>query len=61
MMEGLMDDEDETEEVLKREWEEIILPIMEEKDEERVLTLCRKIKEENERDQKTKKGKRNAD
>lgn len=46
MMEGLMAEENKTEDILKREWEEIILPIMEERDEEHVLALCRKIREE---------------
>jgi hypothetical protein len=45
MMAGLLEDKD-TEEILKREWEEIIRPIMEEKDDEKVLALCRKIREE---------------
>ncbi len=48
MMEGLME-EGETEEILKKEWNEIILPIMEEKDDAHVLRLCRKIKEENDK------------
>ncbi|MDV0444776.1 Histidinol-phosphate aminotransferase [Methanimicrococcus sp. At1] len=51
MMEGLME-EDETEEILKKEWEEIILPIMEERDSDQVLALCRKIKEENDKNPK---------
>ncbi|MCL2550044.1 MAG: aminotransferase class I/II-fold pyridoxal phosphate-dependent enzyme [Methanimicrococcus sp.] len=58
MMEGLLADGGGTEETLKREWEEIILPIMEEKDEEQILALCRKIKEENDRDPRPKKEKR---
>jgi len=47
MMEGLMEDEADTEKILKKEWAEIILPIMEEKDGEQILSLCRKIKDEN--------------
>ena len=58
MMEGLLADGEGTEEILKREWEEIILPIMEEKDEEGVLALCRKIKEENDKNPRPKKEKK---
>lgn len=56
MLEGLMEDGD-TEEILKTEWNEIILPILEERDDEHVLTLCRKIKEENDKNPPVKKGK----
>ena len=61
MMEGLLADGEGTEEILKREWEEIILPIMNEKDEECVLALCRKIKEENDKNPRQKKEKKGKD
>jgi hypothetical protein len=54
MMAGLLEDKD-TEEILKREREEIILPILEERDDEKVLALCRKIREENKKAGKSKK------
>lgn len=54
MMEGLMEDDD-TENILKKEWDEIILPILEEHDEEKVLALCRKIKEEVDKNPNTSK------
>ncbi|MCL2862916.1 MAG: aminotransferase class I/II-fold pyridoxal phosphate-dependent enzyme [Methanimicrococcus sp.] len=58
MMEGLLADGEGTEETLKREWEEIILPIMEERDSEHVLAICRKIKEDKEKDQTPKTDKK---
>jgi len=56
MMNGLLEDND-TEEIIRREREEIIQPILEERDEEKVLALCRKIREENKKAGKSKKGK----
>ncbi|WNY24367.1 Histidinol-phosphate aminotransferase [Methanimicrococcus hongohii] len=51
MLEGLMEDGD-TEEILKKEWDEIILPIMEERDSDHVLAVCRRIKEEKDKNPK---------
>lgn len=51
MMEGLMKDGD-TEEILKKEWDEIILPILEERDSKQVLALCRRIREETQKNPK---------
>ena len=48
IMEGLMEDGN-TEDILKNEWERIMLPIKEERDDEHVLALCRQIKKENEK------------
>ncbi|MDR0767765.1 MAG: aminotransferase class I/II-fold pyridoxal phosphate-dependent enzyme [Methanosarcinales archaeon] len=59
MLEGLMEEGD-TEKILKRQREEILLPIMEERDENNVLSMCRKIKEEKEKNPKSKlKSKKN--
>ena len=56
MMAGLLEEKD-TEEILRHEREEIIRPILEEKDGEKILALCRKIREENKKAVKTKKEK----
>ncbi|WNY27393.1 aminotransferase class I/II-fold pyridoxal phosphate-dependent enzyme [Methanolapillus ohkumae] len=44
LLDGLMEDE-ETDKLLQKEWQEIILPILEEKDDDSVLSYCRKIKD----------------
>ena len=59
IMEGLLE-EGNTEDILKNEWEKVILPIMEERDENRVLALCRKIKEENDKNPKSAKRGKNS-
>ncbi|MDV0447614.1 Histidinol-phosphate aminotransferase [Methanosarcinaceae archaeon Ag5] len=43
MLDGLMED-GETEDLLKKEWQEIIVPILEERDDNTILAYCRKIK-----------------
>ncbi|MDY0266316.1 MAG: aminotransferase class I/II-fold pyridoxal phosphate-dependent enzyme [Methanimicrococcus sp.] len=55
MLEGLMEDGD-TDEILKKEWKEIMLPVLEGRDDEQLLLLCQKIKEESA--QKSKNSKR---
>lgn len=57
IMEGLMEEGD-TDEILKREWQEIIYPILEERDDNQVLAMCRKIKAEKEKNPISKKRKR---
>ncbi|WNY26113.1 threonine-phosphate decarboxylase CobD [Methanolapillus millepedarum] len=45
MLDGLMEDGD-TEGLLKKEWLEIIVPILEERDSNKILMCCRKIRTE---------------
>ncbi len=46
IMKYLMSDED-TDKMLKHAWNEVIVPILEEKDDEKILSICKEIKKQN--------------